>query len=248
MTRFLDFVLDTSKRYYYYSAIEQERKSFLKNNQAIEMVDYGAGSVYQHTGLTVRVSSIAKRALSSPTQGRIMANIVQFLRPSTILELGTSLGISSLYLGMGNSSATVWTLEGNPAVANLAQELFSRMNTNNIQLVTGPFESTLSNVLNQLETIDFIYLDGNHRKEPTIYYVEQIMPQCTDSTIIILDDIRWSKEMYDAWEIIKRHPSVSSSLELWKLGILFLNPSLSKEHHIIIPYYLKPWRIGLFGK
>lgn len=246
-TKFIASVLDTSKQYYFYLDIEEERKSLLKNGKKINEIDYGAGRSLSVSAKQIKIRDIARRSLSSPNQSRLLANLVQFMKPETILELGTSLGISTLYMAKSSPSSSVWTLEGNPEIAAFANQLFENTGTVNIQVIQGPFETTLSEVLIKMKKADLIYLDGNHRKEPTLNYFDKILEKTSTSSIIVIDDIRWSAEMNEAWNMLKKHKKVKASLELWKIGILFFDPALSKENHVIIPYCLKPWRIGLFG-
>jgi predicted O-methyltransferase YrrM len=90
-----------------------------------------------------------------------MANHYRF---NTILELGTSLGITTGYLALGNQQANVITMEGSVAIAEKALENFRDMNLKNVKLVQGNFDDTLSKVLTALERIDMAFVDGNHRK------------------------------------------------------------------------------------
>lgn len=246
-TRFIISVLDTSKQYYFYKAIEAERKALVSNKKKINETDFGAGRSFTAASQQIEIREIARKSLSSAHQGRLLSNLVQFMQPKTILELGTSLGISTLYMSKSGPSSQVWTLEGNPELCAVAAQLFEKFDASNVNIVTGPFETTLPEVLLSINHADLIYLDGNHRKTPTLTYFEKIIEKTCPSSILVVDDIRWSADMNDAWQTLKKHEKVTSSLELWKIGILFFDTSLSKEHHVVIPYHFKPWKIGLFG-
>ena len=84
-----------------------------------------------------------------------------------------------------------------------------------------------------MPTLDFIYIDGNHKLLPTIAYFEQILEKSHKNTIFVIDDINWSAEMQKAWSIIKNHTKVHVTVDLFMMGLVFLNPDLSKEHFII---------------
>lgn len=246
--QFIRIVFDTSKHYYFYADIENERKRRLKDNSYVRETDFGAGRSFDKKNTKILVKKIALKSLSSSYQCRMLSNLVLYLRPKNILELGTSLGISTLYISKASPSSTVFSLEGNPEISNLAKESFQTLGAGNIQTITGPFEETLTKLLEKTNTFDIVYLDGNHRKEATIEYFELLKNKLGHQSVVVVDDIRWSEDMFEAWEFLKNHEKVVASLELWKIGFLFFNPKLSKEHHTFIPYPWKPWKIGLFGK
>jgi len=133
-----------------------------------------------------------------------------------------------------NPAAKIISMEGAPEVASLASKNFQALNLSNIQMVEGNFDETLSSVITQLPTVDFAFVDGNHRKEPTLNYFNQLINLSTQSTIIIFDDIHWSKDMEAAWNEIKQHPSVTLTIDLFFIGIVFFrNEQKIKQHFSI---------------
>jgi len=139
-----------------------------------------------------------------------MFRMAQFYKPANVLELGTSLGITTAYLAAANNQSLVTTMEGAGEVAAIARKNFERLNLQNIQIVTGNFDETLSPVLQKMPSIDFAFIDGNHRKAPTLLYFQQLLNHILPSSILIFDDIHWSKEMEDAWKIIQQHKQVKT--------------------------------------
>jgi predicted O-methyltransferase YrrM len=146
---------------------------------------------------------------------------VKHYQPKTIIELGTSLGITTSYLSAGNPNETMTTIEGSKAVAEVAKENFSKLNIQNIRLLQGNFDDLLPPVIRQHSSIDLAYIDGNHRYEPTIRYFKQLLPLTHNDSILVFDDIHWSKEMEQAWEEIKQHPSVQCTIDIFFLGFVF---------------------------
>jgi predicted O-methyltransferase YrrM len=160
--------------------------------------------------------------------------MVNYYQPKNLLELGTSLGITTAYMAMAAMGSKIVTMEGAEAVAAVAKNNFNSLQLKNIDLVTGNFDETLLSIVNRQPAIDFIFIDGNHRLEPTIRYFEQLLPYTNNNTILIFDDIHWSEEMEAAWKIIKKNPSVTASIDLFFIGIvLFRNEFKAKQHFVI---------------
>jgi predicted O-methyltransferase YrrM len=162
--------------------------------------------------------------------------MVQYYQPHTILELGTSFGITSSYLASGKPNATVFTCEGAKSIAAIAAETFDHLQLQNIRLQQGDFAVTLPSLLAQLKQLDLVFIDGNHRKEPTIQYFLQLLPYATDDTILIFDDIHWSAGMEAAWVQIQQHPQVTLTIDLFFIGIVVLNPNIKVPQHFTIRF------------
>lgn len=213
-------------------AIERLRQELLNDHSLIHVRDFGAGfggKVYKER----RVSYITKNSSKPPRYARVLYRLVKHLRPAVILELGTSVGISALYQVAGNASAKVITLEGCPETAALARRNFARFPQYNIQITTGPFDESLPEVLKQIDKIDYLFIDGHHRLEPTLRYINLCYPHLHENAVIIVDDINWSDEMQQAWQNLLSDPRFTLSIDLFMLGILFTSKDLSKENFTV---------------
>ena len=240
-------VLDINKEFYPFSTLEEARKDLLHDHRKIAVKDYGAGSQVMKDNVR-EVCRIASTSLSNPRKCRVLFNLVNHYKCTQVLELGTSLGLSSAYMASANRLASVVTLEGDENISAIARELHSKMKIINVEVVTGPFEETLSGVLHRMtKRPDLVFLDGNHKKEAVIEYYEAILPFCHDGTVIVVDDIYWSEDMESGWKSLVSRPEITLSVDLFEVGLLFFNKSLSRENHRIFPFKYKPWRIGLFG-
>jgi predicted O-methyltransferase YrrM len=242
---FIKNVLDTDKDYYRFCEIEALRRNLLSSDQRIEITDHGAGS-RKLRNTSRKISDIASHSLSSPEKCRVLFNIAHHYQRKKILELGTSLGISSSYLAAADSNATIYTIEGDSRIADIAREIHKQVGLDNIRIIHGTFESTLDDVLDRISTPDLIYIDGHHTKEATLRYFEKVIQYTNKQSILLFDDIYWSKGMQEAWEIITQSEKVTLCVNLFYLGVVFLNTDLQKEVFHYVPYYYKPWRIGLF--
>lgn len=241
-------VLENKGHYYCFQEIEKHRKALLRDRQPIHVMDHGAGPALQSLSQTTTVAGIAAKSLSPSGKCKILFHLVRHFKSQYILELGTSLGISAAYLASANSKAHVLTFEGNPDIAAKASEVFKKINLQNIRLFVGPFAETLDPVLQEVPRLDLIFLDGHHQKQPTLRYFEKMLSKSHDHTVFVVDDIHWSKDMEEAWKELQQHPKVILTIDLFYMGIIILNPALSREHICFVPYLMKPWKTGLFGK
>ena len=242
---FITNVLDTRKQYYAFNALEHERRMLLANHSPVRIEDHGAGSRKKDEAPTV--SSIAKKVVSPPAKCRTLFNLVNYFRPPTILELGTSLGLSALYMSKANQASQLYTIEGATEIYRLAKLLFEKNHATNIHVYKGTFDDQLPGLLNILKVVDLAYIDGHHNYAATITNFNTILPYTHKSSIIVLDDIYWSAEMTRAWNEIKAMPQVAMTIDTFDFGFVFFNSEMEKQHFTLIDYRKKPWRIGLFG-
>lgn len=232
---FVTNVLNDNRKFYAYEAIENLRLLLLQNDEILLIEDFGAGS---RTGLTKqrKVREIAASSLKPKKFAQLMFRMVDYYQPTNILELGTSLGITTSYLASAKINSQVTTMEGSTAVAKVAKKNFTYLNLKNIGIVEGNFDLTLPSTLQKIETIDFAFIDGNHRYQPTINYFHQLLPHIQDHSILIFDDVHWSKEMEQAWTEIKNHPSVKLSIDLFFIGILFFKKEFKVKQDFVIRF------------
>jgi predicted O-methyltransferase YrrM len=207
--------------------IEQVRKAYLRNPESIAFTDHGAGSSFSNARNTVK--SIAQRSLSSPAQCALLYRLAKHQQVKKVLELGTSLGISTAYLA--TSGAEVHTIEGSEPISRLARSRFEKESPH-IHWHEGTFTEQLPKVLEQ-GPFDLIYMDGDHQEESTVQYFLQVLPQLAEDGLIIFDDIHWSSGMERAWDRVRDHESVTLSVDLYWCGILFFRKGLSGEHFAI---------------
>ena len=232
---FITRVLNDRRHFNAYDQVEALRRRLLANKEWLEVEDFGAGSTLSKTNRRT-IARIAKYAAKSPKYSQLLFRIVHYYQPATILELGTSLGISAAYMALANPKAKVITGEGSAAVAARATRHFQELGLEHINLVPGNFDDTLSHILESQRSIDLAFIDGNHRMEPTLHYFEQILPKTTDTSVIILDDIHWSEGMEQAWQQVKDHPSVTLTIDLFFIGLVFFRQDIKVKQHFTIRF------------
>lgn len=227
---FIRYVINEKNPYYIYSEIEKQRYKLLHDNALINKIDFGTG-----LSKTITVKKIAAKSLCSPRKGQLLCRIVNYLKLTNVLELGTSFGISTAYIAANSKDRRCITLEGCENTANIARQIFSALNLSNVEVLTGNIDKTIQVALNKLSAIDFVYIDANHTFDATLRYFDLIQPKLNKNAVVVIDDIYWSKEMKQAWNKIKSHPKVTSTFDLFHLGIVFFNPDLHPKNYKL-PY------------
>lgn len=215
-----------------YAILKEYRKSLLENKNTIEVTDFGAGSKVFKSN-TRQISKIAKTAGISPKRAELLFRIVHYFQPETILELGTSLGLATSALALGNPEAKITTLEGCPETANQCRLQLQKFNFNNVSLVLTEFRRYFNDCQLKTENCQLIYFDGNHSKTATLNYFELLLPTICNESVWIFDDIHWSKDMEEAWEIIQSHPKVTVTIDTFQWGIIFFRQEQAREHFVI---------------
>ncbi|WP_432671548.1 O-methyltransferase [Flavobacterium sp. SM2513] len=232
------FVFDLVRNCFYdktnypeYQILDNYRNSLLQNKNTIEVTDFGAGSrVFKSN--TRAINQIAKNAGISPERAKLLFRIVYYFQPKSILEIGTSLGLATSALALNNFSE-VTTLEGCPETMKQCQLQLQKCNIHNVTGITGEFSKQLKTYNLQPTTYNLIYFDGNHSKKATLEYFELLLPTIDNETVWIFDDIHWSQEMEEAWEIIKKHPKVTVTIDTFQWGIVFFRSEQVKEDFIV---------------
>jgi predicted O-methyltransferase YrrM len=233
--QFILHVLNNKSGFIPPQEIETLRHRLKKDRRLLQIEDLGAGSRVSATKERT-VQQLATSALKPPKYAHLLFRLVKHYQPETILELGTSLGITTSYLATANPAANVTTIEGSKAVAEIAASNFSTLGLKNIELLNGSFDDILPSVISQQPSIDLAYIDGNHRYQPTINYFHQFLLTTHNDSILVFDDIHWSAEMEQAWEEIKNHPSVKCTVDIFFLGFVFFRSEFKVKQHFSIRF------------
>lgn len=224
-------VLLASKRNKEFDKIEQLAVRLEKDVRKITFNELGASSRSQ--SYLARVSSIARKATHTTKFAKLLGQLSKHHNPEHILEIGTSLGMSTCYLSKGCPGASITTLEGNQSVLEIAKENFISVGLKNIRCVHGNFDQTLAATVAGQHKLDLVFFDGNHRQEPTLKYFEVCLEKAHHDSLFIFDDIHWSSEMEQAWEQIKRHPRVTVTIDLYQFGLVFFKQDQARQHFVL---------------
>ena len=219
-----------SKKYDAYGTLSAYKKQLLKNKEEISVTDLGPGSRVTKRN-NRRISEIAKNAGSTKKRAQLLYRLSHYFKFENSLELGTSLGIATYAIHKGNPSGKITTIEGCPNISKVAKNYLEQYNTSNINLLNGDFSEKMSTLKNEI--FDFIYIDGNHTKKATINYFETLLKKTHNDTVFLFDDIYWSKDMTEAWEIIKNHSKVNVTIDCYWCGFVFIRQEQAQEHFTI---------------
>jgi predicted O-methyltransferase YrrM len=211
--------------------IEKFRFDLLKTSREIDVQELGAKSKH-FTNATRKISEIAETSLSSVRLSSLYHRLAEYAEAKTIVELGTSFGINTLYLAK-KKGVKVYTFEGSESIAEVAEDTFKFADAKNIELIKGNISSTLYSTLSRIPKIDFAFIDANHQYGATKKYFEELLMKVHHRSVMVIDDIHGNPGMSKAWKEICQHDLVHTSLDLYRCGIVFFDPSLTKQHVVL---------------
>jgi len=212
--------------------IEKIRDNLKSDHAIVSVKDLGSGSVRIKIGKR-KVSEIAKYSPVTEKYGVLLANISAEFGNKLIIEFGTSLGISAMYMAAASPYSVLTTMEGCPAISELARKNFIKAGINNIELLTGSFEENLPLIKRKNIKPGLVFIDGNHRKEPVLKYFAEITSMSDSNTVVVIDDIHISQEMEEAWTQIKTERNISLTIDIFRMGIVFFRQGLTRADYII---------------
>jgi predicted O-methyltransferase YrrM len=215
------------------------RKQLQSNTTTIEITDFGAGSKkLSRYGATNKrqINKIAKHGIAQKKQAEFLYRLLNKFIPKTIVELGTSLGLTSLYLSKALPNSNIYTIEGCPNLFNFSKELFKIEDAKNITSINGNFNIEFPKLLSNIDSIDFLYVDGNHAYQPTINYFNLALEKKNSNSIFVFDDIYWSEDMQKAWKEICAHKDVTLSLDLFYFGMVFFKTENKEKEHFVLKF------------
>ena len=211
-----------------FTLLSETYKSLRNNKKIITIKDFGAGS--HKLGNRRSIQQIFKISSSKGHYGKMLYQLSNYFQPKQILEFGTSLGIGTLHFHLGNPESQITTIEACPETLNFTRE-FLKDKVSKVIFI----ESTFSDFLNQISTekYDLIFVDGHHDGKATLDYMHKLEKHSHNDTIFILDDIRWSDDMFESWNILQKSDKFNVSIDLFRMGILIPRKQQVKEHFIL---------------
>ncbi|MDG1262676.1 MAG: class I SAM-dependent methyltransferase [Flavobacteriales bacterium] len=226
-----EHVFDEGIVFYSFEAIENERARLKGSNEVIDVLDLGAGSKFQSSSQR-KISQIARTALKRPKYARLLFRLCNHLNYHNVLELGTSLGVTTAYLSHAVSSGSVYSIEGSKSIWEKAVEVGNNLNLRNVHYLNGAFSEVVPSILEK-KTFDLIFIDGHHQGDALIEYVEMVQDDLNPDGCLVVDDINWSPDMQEAWQKLVQSPTFSLSLDFFEMGLLFKKEGMVKQHHVI---------------
>jgi predicted O-methyltransferase YrrM len=224
-------VLNEEKSFYCFETIEDERKKLIRSSEVVEVEDFGAGSKYTSNKRRA-ISSIATTALKRPKYARLIFRLITHLNYKEVLELGTSLGVTTSYLSMAVGGGRVETIEGSKIIHQFAKDLGSELGFSNVGYYHSTFTAQLPKLL-EGRMYDLIFIDGHHQGDALLHYVEMTKNHLNEGGCFVIDDINWSSDMQATWRKLMSDDQFSLSLDFFEMGLLFKRSGMVKQDHVI---------------
>jgi predicted O-methyltransferase YrrM len=212
--------------------IIKARSAVEKDRSILTFRAFGAGS-RTGSGTSRSIRSLATRSSVPGKYGALLYRLIRWYQPATVIELGTGIGVSTLYLAAA-SDQTVITVEGSPEKYAFAGTLLSQSGLKNVDLRTGTFHECLDGMESELKRRSVVFIDGDHRYLPTLELVNRLITMSIGhELLVVIDDIHWSDEMERAWKVLCRDPRIAVSVDIFQFGLLFIRDTISKQHFTI---------------
>lgn len=209
-----------------YKEIESLISGLKKDKTKILYNELGSGTrghkKKQYLSVVAKTSGIRKK------YGRLLNRIIAHYKPSAVLELGTCVGMSTMYLATACEKSTIYTIEGNSSLVEHAQRNAELLSLSNIKFYSGLFDELLPKLIENLTSSSIVFIDGNHTYEATLKYYTQLKEVVTNG-ILIFDDIYWSRGMAKAWQEISENEDVS--IDLYQFGIIIRGERLTPGYY-----------------
>lgn len=246
LVAFTKAVIEDRRHFYAFSYAEDIRERLKLDRTMVQVVELGARSLVSDQSERT-IENIVKHTAIPPPAGQKLFRIVNYFNPKRLLELGTSLGISTIYQAFGSLNGQLITIEGNPHLQPWSDQAFLLCSLGNVTSLRGPFKTQLPLALKKLGKLDYFFMDGDHRMNPTWSYFEIALKFAHNDSVFVIADVHWSDEMEACWEKMKNHDEVTLSIDLFHFGILFFRKELRAEKHVsLVRANQKPWRLGFF--
>ncbi|MDX9929152.1 MAG: class I SAM-dependent methyltransferase [Bacteroidales bacterium] len=209
-------------------AAESRRMELLADKSRVRVDDCGTGK-----GGYRRVCRIVRSAAVGRKYGLLLAYFAARAGEGPIIEMGTSLGISTFYLALSNRKAHILTIEGCSSIAGIALEGFRKQGLENIEPIVGNFDVHLDEVAGKQPGPGLVFIDGNHRGDALMRYFRSVAGVAGHDTVLIADDIDYSLSMARAWRTLRSDARVSESIDMGRMGIVFFRRYKSGIHYRI---------------
>ncbi|MCF8236593.1 MAG: class I SAM-dependent methyltransferase [Saprospiraceae bacterium] len=237
-------VLDDRRSFYAFEEIEIWRYHLLHESSELHVVDLGAGGQDALDQNRI-VSSIAKTSLSPPWKCRYLFRMVLWWKPDLLLEFGTSLGVSTAYLAAASIHTPLITVDGSDSHLQLARKGWNKLGLDHIEEWNLSFQQAIQRIPWDQHGRILIYLDGDHRPARVLEILQTIQEKTRHPFLVIIDDIRWSDDMWAGWQEWRSAFQSGAWLDLYQVGIWIQDPAfLEPQIQTLIPSRLKPIHQG----
>ena len=232
--KLIEEVIRNKQGYPAYRKINEVRLTMLKSSQLIEITELARSR--NNLSISHRVKSIRSVARESSVNekyGRLLYRLVAYFKPETLVETGTCLGLSTMYLAMANDGTRIYTVDACTIKSEQAAFSLKSLDIVNVEQHIGLFDVVLPGLIRKVEKLDFAFIDGDYSYQETIANFETLLKISHNDTVFVFNEIHRSSEMEKAWDLATDHEQVTASIDLFGIGIVFLKKELSRQNFVI---------------
>jgi predicted O-methyltransferase YrrM len=238
-------VVEDKRWFYAFRDVEGVRQKMLTSDVALNLTanESGTGAQPSLESRHQSVQSLARDNRISAKGGQLLFRLTNHLQPKTMLELGTSLGVGTMYLASAAREARFISLEVNSGMAAIARINLELLGLDKKQrVIEGDLERNFQIALQELKQPDLIFFNACDSPEKTLRCFEASLAFSHLKTAFVFSQPHYSKDMLEAWTQIKAHPRVTLTLDFFELSLVFIDPDFRERQHFnILPARWKPW-------
>ena len=222
-------VIEERCGYYSFNEIELLRKQLLFRNEYITYPDRrNKGKMRRR-----RIGEIVKREAIRPKHGALLFRLANYFKSKHILQLGPTMGLSTLYLTSYATDVRCIALESVPEFAAIAEQDYQKGARNPIDLRVGSYRQLLPKALEEMEQLDFVFFNTLYEPEDNLWLFNECIKHVHDGTLFVFEGIKENRKMRQLWHDVCLHPDVTVTLDLYSLGIIVFHKKLHKKDYIV---------------
>ena len=163
----------------------------------------------------------------------LLFRLTNYFKSKNILQIGTTMGLSTLYLTSYATGLKCIALENVPEFATTARQAFAKEGRNPVDLRIGNYKDLLPQALNDINSLDFVFFNTLYEQHNNLWLFNECMKYAHNDTVFVFEGIKASRKMRELWEEICACPEVTVTLDLYSLGIVLFNKKLHKRDYIV---------------
>ena len=218
---FIKEILNDTRCFYAYEEIGFLKKELLRDKRKIN-----------YNGKETTIAELAKQSLPDK-YNQLLFRIIAYFKPKSILEIGSSLGISTAYLAAANENNQVDGVESNELVAIISKQNFRELSLQNVSIETL-LDTLLTEAKRDKKTYDLIFVNDISEGISDIYL--KISSLLNEDTIVVFRDINSSSAINKSWTKIKHQATITISIELFGMGFVFFRKEQLKKEHFAVRF------------
>ena len=176
------------------------------------------------------LSIITAKETQSPNFGAFLFRLMNFFRCKSVLQVGCSTGVMSLYLASVSRTQGEYFFLEERSILQEAETFAMAQHLQKVHFVTGNYEENLQNIKTNFPKMELIFINqlpDSMEIEKGLTWVEDFRDQ---KTIVLVNSIK-KKKMKALWNRLKNLPQARTTIDLRALGIVFFDGKLPKRHY-----------------